>query len=121
LKSTVKALPGSVYAPGIGQFAGPAIFSPGAHWVAVEDMARGPGHDSTDEAKAWAMLDPAVHPTGRQYVLTARPLTGMPAPLSLLDPHYTLVQDYGDRFVALTGLPKRYNHGFPRYLYEFRQ
>jgi hypothetical protein len=45
----------------------------------------------------------------------------MTAPLSLLEPHYALVQDYGNRFVALTGTPKRYNHGFPRYLYEFRQ
>src|SRR5581483_7957088 len=121
LKSTVHALPGSVYAPSIGQYAGQPIFSPGAHWVAVEDMARGPGHDSTDEAKAFALIDPAVHPTGRQYVLTTRPLSGMTAPLSLLTPHYALAQDYGDRFIALTGLPKRYNHGFPRYLYEFRQ
>jgi hypothetical protein len=121
LKGVVKALPGSVYAPGIGQFAGPAIFSPGAHWVAIEDMERGPGHNAADEASAFALLDPVVHPTGHQYVLTARPLVGMTAPLSLLEPHYALVQDYGNRFVALTGTPKRYNHGFPRYLYEFRQ
>jgi hypothetical protein len=121
LKGTVKALPGSVYAPGIGQFAGPPIFSPGAHWVAIEDMERGPGHNAADEARAFALLDPVVHPTGRQFVLTARPLVGMTAPLSLLEPHYALVQDYGNRFVALTGTPKRYNHGFPRYLYEFRQ
>jgi hypothetical protein len=121
LKGTVKALPGSVYAPGIGQFAGPPIFSPGAHWVAIEDMERGPGHNAADEARAFALLDPVVHPTGRQFVLTARPLVGMTAPLSLLEPHYALVQDYGNRFIALTGTPKRYNHGFPRYLYEFRQ
>jgi hypothetical protein len=121
LENTVKGLPGTVYAPGIGQFAGPPIFSPGAHWVAVEDLARGPGHDSTDDAKAFALLDPVVHPTGRQYVLTTRPLSGMTAPISLLNPHYALAQDYGDRFIALTGLPKRYNHGFPRYLYEYRQ
>jgi hypothetical protein len=121
LKRTVQVLPGSVYAPGIGQFAGPPIFSPGAHWVAVEDMARGPGHDSTDEVKAFALLDPTLHPTGKAYVLTNRPLSEMTAPLSLLNPHYALAQDYGERFAALTGLPKRYNHGFPRYLYEFRQ
>jgi hypothetical protein len=121
LEGVVKALPGSVYAPGIGQFAGPPIFSPGAHWLAIEDMERGPGHNAADEARAFALLDPVVHPAGHQFVLTARPLVGMTAPLSLLEPHYTLAQDYGDRFIALTGTPKRYSHGFPRYLYEFRQ
>jgi hypothetical protein len=121
LTGVVKALPGAVYAPAIAQFAGPPIFSPGAHWVAVEDLERGPGHTAADEARAFALLDPVVHPMGKQYVLTSRELTAMPAPLSLLNPHYALVQDYGDRFIALTGLPKRYNHGFPRYLYEFRQ
>jgi hypothetical protein len=121
LETAVKALPGSVYAPGIGQFAGPPIFSPGAHWVALEDMERGPGHTAADEARVLVLLDPVVHPTGTQYVLTSRPLSGMTVPLSLLEPHYTLAQDYGDRFIALTGTPKRYSHGFPRYLYEFRQ
>jgi hypothetical protein len=121
LETAVKALPGSVYAPGIGQFAGAPIFSPGAHWVALEDMERGPGHTAADEARVLVLLDPVVHPTGTQYVLTSRPLSGMTVPLSLLEPHYTLAQDYGDRFIALTGTPKRYSHGFPRYLYEFRQ
>jgi hypothetical protein len=121
LKSAVQALPGTVYAPGIGQFAGPPLFSPGAHWVAVEDMARGPGHNTADEIKAFALLDPALHPTGKAYLLTARPLSAMTAPVSLLNSHYALAQDYGVRFIALTGLPKRYSHGFPRYLYEFRQ
>lgn len=121
LNNAVQSLPGAVYAPSIGQFAGPPIFSPGAHWVAIEDMERGPGHNAADETKAFALLDPVLHPTGKQYVLTSRPLSGMPVPLSLLNPHYALAQDYGERFAALTGTPKRYNHGFPRYLYEFRQ
>ncbi len=121
LESTVHALPGPVYAPGIAQLAGPPLFSPGAHWVALEDMARGPGHTAADETKAEALLDPALHPTGRAYVLTSRPFDGMKPPVAVLGAHYVLAQDFGNRFEALTGLPKRYNHGFPRYLYEYRQ
>jgi hypothetical protein len=121
LASAVRTLPGPVYAPGIAQFAGPPLFSPGAHWVAVEDMARGPGHTAADEARAYALLDPALHPAGNAYVLTAKLLPAMTPPVSLLSPHYALAQDYGTRFEALTGLPKRYSHGFPRYLYEYRQ
>jgi hypothetical protein len=118
---TVRALPGPVYAPNIAEFAGPPLFSPGAHWVAVEDMARGPGHTAADEASAFALLDPALHPAGTAYLITNRPLSAMTAPVSLLAPHYVLAEDFGTRFAALTGLPKRYNHGFPRYLYEYRQ
>jgi hypothetical protein len=121
LETMVHALPGPVYAPGIAQFAGPPLFSPGAHWVALEDMARGPGHTAADETLAESLLDPALHPTGKAYVLTTRPLDGMKPPVAVLSAHYVLTQDLGNRFVALTGLPKRYNHGFPRYLYEYRQ
>jgi hypothetical protein len=121
LEHTVQILPGPVYAPGIAQFAGPPLFSPGAHWVALEDMARGPGHTAADEAQAEALLDPALHPAGRAYVLTSKPFAQMTPPVSLLGSHYVLAQDYGNRFEPLTGLPKRYNHGFPRYLYEYHQ
>jgi hypothetical protein len=30
---------------------------------------------------------------------------------------YVLVRDFGNRFATLSGLPKRYDHGYPRYLY----
>ncbi len=121
LVDTVRQLSGPVYAPDIGEFGGPALFFPGAHWVAVEDMARGPGHTPADHARAYALLEPALHPAGTAYLLTSTPLDSMTAPVSLLKDRYALVCDFGTRFAALRGLPKRYDHEFPRYLYQYRQ
>lgn len=119
LQATVRALPGTVYAPGIGQFVeGPTLY-PAAHWVAVEDIFRGPRRTPADSALAMLPLQPAFHPAGVAYVLTNRPLATISAPVSLLAPSYALVQDYGTRFAALEGLPRPYDSGYPRYLYRF--
>jgi hypothetical protein len=118
LQSTIRALPGKVYAPGIGQFSdGPQLF-PAAHWVALDDMLRGPHRTPADSALSRSMLDPIRHPATTAYVLTNIPLATMAPPVSELANSYTLVQDYGTRFSSLTALPRRFEHGYPRYLYR---
>jgi hypothetical protein len=117
LVTTVRALPGPVYAPGIGQFPGAPLFSPGAHWVALEDMVRGPGHGAADMAAARALIDPVADAQGEAFILTNTPHTIETPPLNTLDGRYVLVEDFGTRFADLAGLPKRYDHKYPRYLY----
>ena len=118
LQSTIRALPGTVYAPGIGELAdGPQLY-PAAHWVALDDMMRGPHRTASDSALSRRMLDPIRHPEMTAYVLTNHPLATMAPPVSELADGYTLVQDYGERFASLTALPRRFDHGFPRYLYR---
>jgi len=36
-----------------------------------------------------------------------------------LNETYTLEVDFGDRFKPLSVLPKRFFHGWPRYLYRY--
>jgi hypothetical protein len=118
LVGMVHGLDGPVYAPGIGQSAGAPLFSPGAHWVALEDMLRGPGHaNAVDSARAQAVLSPLAEASGPTYILTNTPHIMEVPPIASLRDRYVLVRDFGNRFAALSGLPKRYDHGFPRYLY----
>jgi hypothetical protein len=118
LQSTIRALDGKVYAPGIGQLTdGPQLY-PAAHWVALDDIMRGPHRSAADSALARHLLDPIRHPAITAYVLTNHPLATLAPPVSELADGYTLVQDYGERFVALTALPRRFDHGYPRYLYR---
>jgi hypothetical protein len=115
----VRGLDGPLYAPDIGELAGPPLFHPGAHWVALDDIGRGPGHTGADRAIAYGLMGPAEHPAGRAYLITNLPLATEQPPLSRLSRLYVLQTDFGDRFAALAGLPKRYNHRFPRFLYRF--
>jgi hypothetical protein len=118
LQSTIRALPGKVYAPGIGQLAdGPQLF-PAAHWVALDDIMRGPHRSAADSALSRSMLDPLRHPATTAYVLTNHPLELLAPPVSELAHSYSLVTDYGARFSSLTALPRRFDHGYPRYLYR---
>ncbi|MGE5729955.1 MAG: hypothetical protein ACM34L_15220, partial [Gemmatimonas sp.] len=118
LLATVRALPGSVYAPGIGQFvSGPTLY-PAAHWIAVEDIMRGPRRTAADSALARQLIDSARHPSGVAFMLTNRPIASLSAPVRELAPSYTLVQDFGNRFAALEPLPRPFDTGFPRYLYR---
>jgi len=117
--SVVQGLDGPLYAPDIGELAGPPLFHPGAHWVALEDIERGPGHTNKDRAIAYGLMEPAEHPAGPAYLITNLPLATEQPPLSQLSSSYLLQTDFGDRFAALAGLPKRYNHRFPRFLYRF--
>ena len=119
LVAVVRSAGGTVYAPDIGQTEDTSLFSPAAHWVALEDMGRGPGHTPADRMRAWRVLDPVVHPGGPAFVLTNLPLERETPPISLLARYYTLQRDFGERFAALAGTPKRFNHGFPRYLYRY--
>ena len=118
LQATIRALPGKVYAPGIGELVdGPQLY-PAAHWVALDDMMRGPQRTAADSALSRRMLDPIRHPAITSYVLTNHPLATLAPPVSELADSYTLDEDYGTRFSALTALPRRFDHGYPRYLYR---
>lgn len=119
LQATIRALPGMVYAPGIGQLVdGPKLY-PAGHWVALEDILRGSHRTAADTALALRALDPALHPTTAAFVLTNVPLGEMSVPVSELAASYTLVQDFGARFASLAPLPRPFNTGYPRYLYRF--
>jgi hypothetical protein len=118
LQTLIRSLPGTVYAPGIGELAdGPPLY-PGAHWVALNDIIRGPRRTSADSALALRMLEPLRRPTATAFILTNRPLSTMAVPVNVLAPDYRLVHDYGDRFAPLAAPPRRYDHEYPRYLYE---
>ena len=119
LQATVRALPGPVYAPSIGQFVDGPRLSPAGHWVALEDMMRGPHRTSVDSARTRHLLDSVRHPATTAYILTNTPLAEMPRPVSELAAGYELVQDFGNRFAPLTALPRPTNPGWPRYLYRF--
>lgn len=119
LTHVLDGLDGPVYAPDLGELPGRPRFHPGAHWVALDDIGRGPGHTAADREFAISLMAPAAHPVGTAYLLTNIPLAGEEAPVSLLDQAYMLQTDFGERFAALAGLPKRYDHKFPRYLYRF--
>ncbi len=118
LQATIRAMDGKVYAPGIGELVdGPQLY-PTAHWVALDDMMRGPHRTAADSTLSRRMLDPVRHPAITAYVLTNHPLTTLAPPVSELASSYTLVEDYGERFASLTALPRRFDHGYPRYLYR---
>ncbi len=118
LQLTLRTLPGHVYAPGIGQLStGPELY-PAAHWVALDDIMRGPHRSAADSALSRSILDPLRHPAMTAYVLTNHPLETLAPPVSELAGSYSLVTDYGTRFSSLAGLPRRFDHGYPRYLYR---
>jgi hypothetical protein len=118
--ATIQKIPGTVYAPDIGPSTGPLTFTPGEHWVALEDLGRGPGHTDAERAQAAALLDPVIHPTGPAYIVTYDSLSAMTPPVGTLTRYYVLDQDFGTRFVALRGVPKHFDHAYPRYLYRYR-
>lgn len=115
----LNSLPGKVYAPSLGQLQSDFTFSPAAHWIALEDMIRGPGRDTRDHPNTRALLQAAWQPTGPAYILANYPLDVYPW-LEFLGDYYVLEADYGDRFEPLRPLPKRFEHGWPRYLYRFQ-
>ncbi len=118
LIATLNSLDGTVYAPTIGQLPGDFTFYPAAHWVALEDMIRGPGRDTADNPNTRKLLEPALNPSGAAHILSNFTLGDNPL-LSFLTEYYVPDTDYGDRFEALRVLPKRFDHGWPRYLYRY--
>ena len=119
LVSVLEGMPGPVYAPWLGQLQKGYSFYPAAHWVALEDMIRGPGRATENHPGTRALLEPSIDPGGPAYILANRPLGTYPF-FAFLEDYYVLESDYGDRFKALRVLPKRWDHGWPRYLYRHR-
>jgi hypothetical protein len=119
--ATLRAVPGSVYAPFQGYLApGDYRFRPAAHWVALEDMVRGHASGSGGQLQIRKLLEPARAPVGAAFVLTNQPASQWTPALAPLADHYELVVDYGDRFKALRTLPHRWDLLWPRYLYRHK-
>lgn len=116
----LRGLGGPVFGPWQGQLPNGVVLRPAAHWVALEDMVRGPGRDPGRSPEVERLAAPALHPAGAAFVLANQPLEGSRV-LAFLTDDYLLACDLGDRFKALRVLPKRYDHGWPRYLYRHRQ
>jgi hypothetical protein len=111
-------LDGPVYAPWLGQLQSGYAFSPTAHWVALEDMIRGPGRDTSNHPNTRRLLEPALYPDGSAFILTNYPLNVYPW-IAFLEDSYVLEVDFGDRFKPLRVLPARWDHAWPRYLYRY--
>lgn len=111
-------LHGSVYAPSVGQLESGYTLQPAAHWVGLEDMVRGPGRTVRNQPQIRRLLEGCLHPDGPAYLLTHFPLRGLPV-IEFLGETYVLETDLGDRFEPLRVLPKRFDHGWPRYLYRY--
>jgi hypothetical protein len=119
LAAMLNNLHGNVYAPTLGQLEQGYVFYPAAHWVALEDMVRGPGRDTRNSPLVLSLLEPALHPSKPAFVLENHPLENSCACIRFLTNYYVLDTDFGDRFEALRVLPKRFDHGWPRYLYRY--
>jgi hypothetical protein len=114
----IRSLPGQVAAPGIGQMPEGRPLFPSLHWVTFQDVLRGPGAPVNASELAQRLLKPALEPKQPAYILNNSRLEDDPffAPLWS---KYRVERDLGDRFQALTTLPKRYLGNYPRYLYRF--
>lgn len=119
LVTYLQSIDGTVYAPWIGPLQADYEFYPTMHWVPMVDLIRRPGVDWPSDPTLHRLLDPVTRPAGNAYVLTNIPLAEDPA-LSFLSDSYKLVTDHGDRFAALTTLPKRFTLLWPRYLYRYQ-
>lgn len=119
LVNYVQALDGPVYAPWIGPLQAEYQFSPTIHWVALQDMIRGPGRDERNHPLVRNLLaEVAQPPAGKAYLLLTTRLEEDDM-LCFLADNYVLEADLGDRFTALNNLPKRYAIGGPVYLYQY--
>jgi hypothetical protein len=118
LIATLQELPGPVYAPSIGQFERDFVLFPTAHWVALDDMIRGPGKEVRNHPNTRRLLDPVIHPDGEAFILAFLPLESYPW-MAFLDDYYVLKEDFGSSYRSLRVLQVRWFHGWPRYLYRF--
>jgi hypothetical protein len=113
----LNTLKGPVYAPDIGQLQSGYVFEPTILRVPLEDIIRGPGVEAQNHPTVRAMLESVLYPNGPAYVLTNTPLD-QDQLLNFLGETYTLKTDFGEQFKALKTLPRRYDVGWPRYLYQ---
>ena len=116
LIQVLKGLPGTVYAPWIGQLPGDYRLWPAGHWVAIEDMVGVRGDPKSPLIRE--ILEPAFDPGHPAWVLTNAHLKTYSS-LALLHDRYVLVEDFGGRFYGLRCLPRRWFHAWPRYLYRY--
>lgn len=116
LVNYVRALPGAVYAPWLGALPAGRL-SPAVHWVSLDDVLRGPGQKLPGLAVA-TLLQPVFQPATAAYILHNYPLA-QDSRLRSLQDRYVLDQDLGQRFQALSTLPRRYQLDYPRYLYRY--
>ena len=119
LISMLRSLDGPVYAPQLGQLQQDFKFYPAASSIALGDMIRGPGRDTSNNPNTRLLTEPAIHPSGSAYILVDDPLDKW-ATYAFLGEYYTLDKDFSDRFKPLRSLPKRWGETtWPRYLYRF--
>jgi hypothetical protein len=119
LITVLNDIDGPVYAPSLGQLQRGYTLFPAAHWVALEDLVRGPNREERNQPVVRQLLDPLIHTKQSAYVLSNFPLDKLIPALAFLDDYYILEKDFGDRFQSLAVLPKRFGHGWPRYLYRY--
>jgi len=119
LLQIAERLDGPVYAPWLGPVPGSAKFQPAAHWVPLEDMVRGSAETETARAKIAKVLASTAEPAnGHGYILTNTRIEN-DGVIAFLHDRYVLDKDFGERFLPLQGLTRRYTPGWPRYLYRF--
>ena len=116
--NVLKKLDGPVYAPSLGQLQKDFVFYPAAHWAALEDMIRKPGFDTKNNPNTRRFLEAVIQPIGPAYIFANYPLDKYPL-LAFLGGYYVLEKDFQDEFIALRVLPKRWDHGWPRYLFRY--
>ncbi len=118
LVGLIDGLDGSVYSPDVAVLEQDNHLYPNVHWVALEDLLRGPGRDTRNQPLARELLAPLLAPESAAYVLSNLPLEDKDA-LAFLTESYVLETDFGDRFSALSAQPGRFFTGYPRYLYRY--
>lgn len=117
----LKGLDGPVYSPSIGQLPADYRLYPAALWVSIDDISRGSHAGEASRQKVRELVAPAMPRSGKAYLLLNMPL-GRGGLLRDLDGHYTLKEDFGERFSPLAGLPGRFLSiltSYPRYLYVY--
>jgi len=116
--NVLNKLDAPVYAPSLGQLQKDYAFYPAVHWAALEDMIRKPGFDTKNHANTRRLLEPVIHPKGPAYIFANYPLDKYTW-IAFLGDYYVLEKDFQNEFKPLRVLPKRWDHGWPRYLYRY--
>lgn len=115
LVAVLHSLDGPVYGPYQAQLPRDYELYPDLSGTSIYDMTRGPGKDPVNNLEIENRLfAPVIDPEGPAYILTNQPLGW-----ETLSQYYVLDTDFEDRFSALRTLPKRWDHGYPRYLYRY--
>jgi hypothetical protein len=119
--SELRSLKAPVFAPTIGQLESEFELSPSLHWVALEDMVRGPKELPESKGIVERVLSPAyMPPRGKAYILSYLPPGAHRVDKDYLMRRYTFVKDYEDRFKPLSAVPHRWSLGWPRYLFAYQ-